>query len=51
MGCIAAKLESKQELIASGDGTAEEQTLVHQLLEFVKDVFYYCQDELAEPLL
>jgi hypothetical protein len=32
VGCLALKLEAKQELIASGEGTADEQTLLHELL-------------------
>ncbi len=50
-GCIANKLEEKQYLISSSpdinEHAIEEHHFLHELLDFVREIYYYCQDELS----
>lgn len=47
-GCMARKLEQKEHLISCSpdinEHTVQEHHFLHELLEFVSQVYYYCQD-------
>jgi hypothetical protein len=48
-GCIAKMLTHLQYLISAAPDLNEqaivEHNFLHELLQFIKDVYYYCQDE------